>query len=122
MAIIDTTKIIAELIKKGATVELQEKVMQLREEALELQEENLRLKTENLELKKKEELQEQVKFKRKVYWRDGDDVPFCPFCYDKQKELIHLLLRSNTREGYTVYDCQGCLTCYNAKGEEGFSS
>jgi len=39
MAIIDTSKIIVELAKKGMTIELQEKIMQLREEALELQEE-----------------------------------------------------------------------------------
>lgn len=119
MAIKETTKAIVELAKKGMTIELEEKVMQLREEALELQEENLKLRTENIELKKKEELQEQVKFKRKVYYRDGDEVPFCPYCYDKEKSLIHLIFRY-TDEGYEIHYCQGCKTHYKTKGQEDF--
>jgi hypothetical protein len=42
---------IVALIKKGATIEAQEQIMQLREAALELQNENLSLKNENFSLK-----------------------------------------------------------------------
>ena len=122
MAIIDTSKAIAELIKKGATIEAQEQIMQLREEALELQEENLKLKTENIALKKKEELREKVKFKNKVYYRKGDKVPFCPYCYDKQQLLIHLhfYIAGSARRQIGV--CQGCRTHYRVddNGDFGF--
>ncbi len=121
MAIIDTSKAIAELIKKGATIEAQEQIMQLREEALELQEENLKLKTENVELKKKEELQEKVKYKRRVYYRKGDEVPFCPYCYEKHQLLIHLT-------SYDVRDakeqhprCQECTIQYRVVGGRDFT-
>lgn len=122
MAIIETSKSIVELAKKGMTIELQEKIMQLREEAIELQEENLTLKTENLKLKKKEELQEKVKFKRKVIYREGDEAPFCPYCYEKHQILIHL---SGPTEGHghnqQLYACQECGTEYSKVGEEDFT-
>jgi len=41
---IPTYKEIIELIKKGATIEAQEKIMELRESAIELQSENIELK------------------------------------------------------------------------------
>ena len=51
MAIMDTAKTIAELAKKGMTVELQEKIMELREDVMALKEENVQLRNENLMLK-----------------------------------------------------------------------
>jgi len=120
MTIIDTSKIIIELAKKGMTVEFEEKIMQLREEALELQEENLKLKTENIELKKKEELQEKVKFKRKVYYRDGDEIPFCPYCYEKHQLLIHLSLYEAGKGGEQLPCCQECETEYRVVNNEDF--
>ena len=113
MSLIETTKTVYDLAKKGATVELQEQVMQLREEALELQEENLELRKENLNLKKKIESQESLKFERKVYFRDGDKVPFCPYCYDRHRRLIHLT--GPPEEGPTTelqYTCQECRIVY----------
>jgi len=50
MGAIETAKIIAELAKKGMTVELQEKIMELREEVMALKEENVQLRNVNLEL------------------------------------------------------------------------
>jgi regulator of replication initiation timing len=121
-AIIETTKVVVELAKKGVTIELQEKIVQLREEALELQEENLKLKTENIALKKKEELQEKVKFNRKVYYREGDEVPFCPYCYEKNQLLIHLKFQ-NEDIGYNAqfHYCQECMTTYRVVGDGDFT-
>jgi hypothetical protein len=116
-----TAKVAYDLAKKGMSIELQEKLMQLREEALELQGENLKLKTENLKLKKKEELQEKVKFKRKVYFQDGDEVPFCPYCYEKSKLLIHLSGPHKLDNVRQHYRCSECETEYVARGEEDFT-
>lgn len=119
MSIIETSKAIAILAKKGMTIELQETIMQLREEALELQTENYNLKTELAELKKKQELQETVTFKRKVYYKDGDEVPYCPYCYEKKQVLIHLIFKRKDMDGQ-VYHCQECRTGYVANGQEDF--
>ena len=61
-------KDIAELIKKGATIEAQEKIMELRESALALQEENINLKNQILELS------ERV---RKLEAFEGEPCPKC---------------------------------------------
>jgi len=115
MSVVDTAKTAYDLAKKGMTVEFQEKIMQLREEALELQEENLRLRKENRELRERIELQETVHFRRGLYWRDGDEVPFCPYCYEKSHTLIHL--PGPEIVGVTPnYDCLECGTGYGAPG------
>ncbi len=111
MAIIETSKIIVELAKKGMTIELQEKIMQLREEALELQEENLSLKTENIKLKKKEELRGTVQFENNFVYQVIDDQklgPCCPRCFDKEQKLARLVEIQNRAYGCSI--CKFILT------------
>jgi regulator of replication initiation timing len=114
MSIVDTARTVGELVKKGMTVELQEKIMQLREEALGLQEENLRLKKENRELKERIELQQKVKRKKTVYWREGDEEPLCPYCYEKSHVLYHLAIvaTSSNHLDRLVYQCPNCQIEY----------
>ena len=61
-------KDIIELLKKGATIEAQEKIMELREAALALQEENINLKNQVLELQGKV---------RKLESFEGEPCPKC---------------------------------------------
>jgi regulator of replication initiation timing len=119
MSVVDTAKTAYDLAKKGMTVEFQEKIMQLREEALELQEENLRLRKENRELKERIELEETVHFKGKVYWRDGDETPFCPHCFDKSHSLIHIHMMGQSGPSQ-YYTCPVCHTQYVTQGGTDF--
>ena len=120
--VVDTVKIIYDLAMKGKTLELQEKLMQLREQALELQEENFRLREENGKLKERVELKETMKFKRKVYFRDDDEIPFCAYCYDRHQLLIHLSgPEPNPGARGHLYTCQECSTTYWTDGEEDFT-
>jgi regulator of replication initiation timing len=50
--------IILELLKKGATLEAQQKIIELKETVISLQEENFRLRGENLSLRQQLELSE----------------------------------------------------------------
>ena len=117
----DTAKSIVDLAQKGMTVGLQEMNMQLREEALELQAENLKLKTENIDLKKKEELREKVKPKRKVYYREGDEVPLCPYCYEKNQSLFHIMFRYELDGSGELYQCIECKSVYETYGQDDFT-
>jgi hypothetical protein len=88
-----TYKDIVELIKKGATVEAQEKIMEVRESALELQEENIILRQRVRALEDELRLKQQLKFEKSIYWLiDGQakDGPFCQRCYDVEKNLVRL--------------------------------
>jgi len=61
-------KNIVELIKKGSTIEAQEKIMELREAALEYKEKNFELKNQIIQLQKKV---------RKLESFEGEPCPKC---------------------------------------------
>lgn len=90
MSFLGTAKDAYELAKKGMTIELQEKIMELREGALSLQEENLQLRQRVTELEQKLVTDSTIEYRKPFYIKSGDDHPFCPVCWEKDKSLIHL--------------------------------
>jgi hypothetical protein len=81
------------LIKKGMTLEAQEKIMELREAALQCQEENLNLRKRIQELENQLTIRENLIFERPVYYLKSEgkkDGPFCQVCYDRDGKLIRL--------------------------------
>jgi hypothetical protein len=100
-------KEIIDLLKKGATVEAQEQIMELREAALALQEENLSLREKVKALEDSLAIKGQLRFDRSVYWLRGDgseEGPFCQLCYDVEGKLVRLR---------DWDDCWMCLGCKN---------
>jgi hypothetical protein len=86
-------KDIVDLIKKGANLEAQEKILELREAALELQEENISLREEIKSIKDKMELTRSMVFEGGVYYIDKDGEltgPFCPGCHDSNQKLVRM--------------------------------
>ena len=97
MSVLPDYNEIKELIKKGATLEAQEKIMELREFIVELQQENISLKNDNKALKEELEIKGKMDFDGSVYWlKDNSegsvdkDGPFCPACFDKDQTSIRL--------------------------------
>lgn len=100
-----TYKEIIELLKKGATVEAQEQIMELREAVITLQEENFELRNKIRKLDEKLRIKGQLKFSRNVYWShegQAKDGPFCPRCFDIDQKLARL-------QDYG--DCWYCVAC-----------
>jgi DNA-binding transcriptional MerR regulator len=84
---------IMDLIKKGLTLEAQEKIMELREKDLELQEENLQLKEQLKTLEQQLEIKGKLVFKDGQYWlkiegKEELDGPFCQRCWDVDGKLV----------------------------------
>lgn len=104
-----TYKDIVDLIKKGATIEAQEKIMELREAALGLQEENFTLREKIRALEDELRVKQQLTFERTAYWLDNGhtkDGPFCQRCHDVQKILVRL-------QNYgTDWFCVACKQSY----------
>jgi hypothetical protein len=101
---------IAELLKKGLTLEAQEQIMKLREAALELQGENLQLTQQVREandkfrqLEEESALKAKISFKNNVCWLEGDTQPICPLCWEGSKKVVHLHgpYHSDGDESYT---------------------
>lgn len=116
MAIVDNAKLVYELAKKGATLELQEKVMELREEAMTLQEENIQLRTKVQSLEAQLRLRHEPESDGEVYWvtkEDGKrDGPFCQRCFDVNQKLVRLQ-PARDRTGYDWF----CLECESDYGK-----
>ncbi|MGX1923939.1 hypothetical protein ACUALS_01715 [Vibrio sp. NH-7] len=103
-------KDIAELVKKGATVEAQEKIMELREAALSLQEENLDLKEKVVQLEKELNRKNNLDYEAPFYWRVQDNVkdgPFCQQCQDNADKQIRL-----QTDGEDLWKCLTCNRSY----------
>jgi hypothetical protein len=85
-----TYKDIVDLIKKGETVEAQERIMELREAVIELKDENSSLHQRVQSLEEELRIKGQLKFEKTVYWLledEGKTGPFCQCCYDIDKKL-----------------------------------
>ena len=111
-------KDIIDLLKKGLTVEAQEKIMALREAAMEFQEENLALKVEVAALKIQsqekddfEEFRGNLYYEHNVYWSmDDADQPihaYCPTCVDSKRLKMKLASKFENGHGM-VWQCNQC--------------
>jgi len=108
MAIPSYTDIV-DLIKKGATVEAQEKIMELREAVIALKEENVRQSERIRDLEDKIKIKGQIIFEGGVYWlveEKGKDGPYCQTCYDTKEMLVRLQKKEN---GWV---CRSCKTYF----------
>jgi hypothetical protein len=94
---------VAELIKKSATIDLQEKIMSLREFIVSIKDENIALKEENQALKLEISTEKEFHLKNGLYWKEDDEVPFCQKCLDGSKKRIHLQKRDSG--GWKCFEC-----------------
>jgi Zn finger protein HypA/HybF involved in hydrogenase expression len=111
---------ITDLIKKGATLEAQEKIMELREAALYLQEENIELKNQ---LKIKDDLLNKIQEYSLVEAPGGAMIYefvnepkhyICPKCFSKKE--IHILQNKHVSSGdYTCPNCKNDFCIDNKK-------
>jgi hypothetical protein len=107
MSIIDNVKDIAELIKKLGHTDLCRKILDLEEEIVALTRQIRSLEEENEELKKTLSLIKKMKSKKPFYFQDGDPVPFCPRCWEKDKNPVHLIGPVKLAAGRR-YGCPNC--------------
>ena len=106
MALLPNYKNIVELLKKGSTIEAQEKIIELREGALSLQEENIKLREKIRKLESELNKKKEVVWEPPYYWLVDDqskDGPFCQNCYDKNGNLIRL-----QGDGAGWWECKSC--------------
>lgn len=111
-------KEIVDLIKKGATIEAQEKIMELKEFVLDLQEDNLALRKRITELELELATKVNLRFERNVYFKEGDNIPFCPYCYESENKLIHVVgphKLSNSELSWLSWSCPDCNSSFEEK-------
>lgn len=104
-------KDIVELMKKGSTLEAQEKIMELREAVIELQDENSELKNHIKEMESQLKFNSSLRFESPFYYSENDEVPYCPKCWEADKKAVHLPPAQKVGAG-PRYDCVECKSTY----------
>jgi len=102
-------KEVADLLKKAGNIELYEKILHLREQIVEISSENLELKDKNQGLEKKLRQKTEMIFKKPFYYKDGDDVPHCPTCWETKSQAVHVI-DGATQGTYICHHCRGGFT------------
>ena len=113
MSIVEGMKEIAELAKKQGNVDLYTRILELRIEMIEVSEEKLKLQVKVNELEERLRMKDQMTFSEPFWYREGDDTPHCPACYEKDSRAIHLLSLDHSADGR--FSCPVCkLLCYGS--------
>jgi hypothetical protein len=110
MSLIQDSKDVYELIKKGATLEAEERMLDLRGQIVDLESENIELKREVQRLLERLEMEDSMVYRSPYYMRTvegGEDGPFCQRCWDDEKKAIRL---QNDGPGY--WYCNKCQVAY----------
>lgn len=118
MSIINTTKDLIDLAKKGAAVELEIRLVRMQEAELELREEIVKLKTELASIKEAAKTNETLEYNNGTYIKDG--VRYCQLCWDSKNILVRLQEHENQDideydRVYTkgvYYECLNCDSRY----------
>ena len=90
-------------------IELQQRLADVQQTFAELFQENQALKDANRKLQSEIDAESMYPFRESVRWKtgkDGDDGPFCPICFAKEKMLMPLALRHRmTTPGVFSFEC-----------------
>jgi hypothetical protein len=106
VSVIDQAKEIAGLIKKIGDIELYRKIVALEDEIIELTKSKRELEIAKQGLETELALKKSMIFKAPLYFREGDSVPFCPHCWEKNNIAFHLA--ASPSQNPICYQCAAC--------------
>src|SRR5215470_1336026 len=89
---LNTLRQIREMVKRSNDEELLKLILNLQRDIFALESDNLKLNVELASLKRELDLREKMHMRPpyNYYFRDGDDVPFCPACWENEGKATHL--------------------------------
>ena len=107
MGAIDNVKEVAKLVKDLGNMELYRQILDLQGEIMELTQGNRELQTQLQELQDTLSQVGQMTFRSPFYYADGDEVPYCPRCWEVDKRAVHFPPPFHSAAG-PVYTCPEC--------------
>jgi hypothetical protein len=111
MDIVGNVKEIADLAKKYNDIEFYRKIVHLEGEVMELTRAKREAEQKVEELQKQLSLKTKMTFKQPFYYQQGDEVPFCAHCFEKDTLAVHVVL-SFENEERIGWDCPACKHPY----------
>ena len=89
MGAIDNVKEIVKIVGKLDNIDLYRKILDLQSEVMALTQANQELTGKVRELDEKLLQVDKMTFRFPFYYAEGDDVPYCPRCWEGNKKAIH---------------------------------
>lgn len=111
MSILDSTKEIAELIKKIGNIDLYKKIVDLEGEIIDLSREKHKLELKLHEIEKLTAQEQSMEFRKPFVFKKDDEQPFCPRCWEVDRKAIHLTGPIDGQLGL-IYCCAECEEAY----------
>ena len=111
MGIVENIKDVADLAKKAGDIELYRKIVHLEGEVMDLTREKRQAEQKIEEQQKQLALRAKMTFKAPFYFQDGDNIPFCPRCYEKDNLAMHLVYEG-ADSLHARWDCKDCTKMY----------
>lgn len=110
---ISTLRKIRKIISNTADRELVKLILDLQKEVFAIESHNLELASELASLKPQLDLPARMHTRPQsdYYFLDGDDVPFCPKCWESRGSAIHLQGPASAG-GRTRRECRFCKETY----------
>lgn len=90
MGLLENLKDVASLAQSVGEIELYKKIVDLEGEVREITRKNRHLEDEVVELEKRLHLRVAMTFQPPVYYKKGDETPFCAPCYETDEVTLHL--------------------------------
>lgn len=107
MGIMENVKEIVQRIKKYNDDELNQKILDLEDQILALITQIHSLEEASQESERTLTLIKKMQFKKPFYFQKDDPVPFCPHCWEREKNPVHLLGPVKVGAGLRF----GCPSC-----------
>jgi hypothetical protein len=112
MGVVENLKDVAELVKKAGEIELYKQISAAEDEVREIAREKRRLEDRVQELEHALLFKDETEFKAPFYYlKQGDQTPYCPRCWEKDRHAIHVVFIFDNRER-TRWDCPACKEIY----------
>ena len=110
--IIEISKTVNNQQLNAAVLEVQGKLIDVQQQCLSLQQENQDLRTELKSVRDISDIAAKLRYDGQVYWKEDDQTfPFCPVCWDRDKQLVRLQVsieEGQTYHGKQILECR-CL-------------
>jgi hypothetical protein len=90
MGIMENVREISERVKKYNDDELNQKILDLEDQILALITQIRSLEKSSQESERTLTLIKKMQFKKPFYFQEDDPVPFCPHCWEREKNPVHL--------------------------------
>ena len=107
MGAIENVKEVAKLVKDLGNMELYQQILDLQGEIMDLTQVNREFQKQVQELQEKLTQVGQMTFRSPFYFQNGDDVPYCPRCWEADKRAIHYPEPFRAVAG-PIYTCPQC--------------